>query len=126
MQTPWPAFCFVTRSTSTLPEGKLTELDQQVANDIRYRLFPALKEAADDFVKCPDESVDRIVKDMGHQRVDASMWLEKCRYSEDDGMSVNREVLQNSISILSSIGLVPTSFQIENLFDHNNQIISVV
>lgn len=117
----------MTRSTdSPATDDKVTEAELQLSRDIRYRLFPVLKEAAEEFVKCPVESVDRIVNDMGHKKTDASLWLEKCRYNDDEDMHVDRAVMQHSISILRSIGLVPSTFQMENLFDFNNPTVSVV
>lgn len=107
--TPWPAFSLVTSSHHLTPE---------VTAAIKGFLFPALAESAAGFVSNPDNAVREIVRGFGHSSSDAALWLSRVHYNDAD-MAISGKVFNDSVHILKSVGLVPSTFKTETLWERS-------
>jgi len=131
--TPWPAFCFVS--------GLNLSLSQEKALDVRDKLFPAIAEGVDAFLADEEAAVERICADHGHQKEDARLWLSRCRYAVSSPsspsssaaassplppMAISREKYSSSIDVLKSVGLVPASFVVDELWNDETNACIVV
>lgn len=64
------------------------------------------------------------MKDHGHTLEDASRWLSIVSYAKTNKMPVSVLVMDESIQILKSIGLISEEFKLEDLTHHDNGIVT--
>lgn len=127
VQTPWSSFSFVVPSSSSS--------DKQ--EEIKSKLFPALAEGVDLFIKEAEEthekdgesSIQRISREHGHTDKDAKLWFSRCRYATHDQenrisspFAVDFKATSMSLQILKRAGIVSPDFVIEDLWSDNKII----
>jgi len=115
--TPWPAFSLVTRKDD---EHNLKVI-------MKERLFPALFEASQVFAAKDheEESINKIVSKLGHQRADAASWLSKVVYNTEATMAIEPQILGKAVNVLKQVELVEEDFITEDLWKENLDIATV-
>lgn len=119
IQTPWPAFSFVTSTHLSLEREQL----------IQNSLFPALAEGVQLFLSDKDRAVSDIVSSFGHRADDAKEWLGRVQYSCTQQwvpgkdlatpMTIDPSVFQKSVEILKAVNLLPPTFETHYLWDQS-------
>lgn len=113
IETPWPAFSFASRSFSTSKEDIL------ISNAIRNQLFPSLEEGIALFTDAQSNlGVNIMSGEYQHSEEDARAWLRRTAYGTNN-MSVNKKRWNDAVLILKQIGLVPSEFDSNHLYDSN-------
>jgi len=94
---------------------------------IRDCLYPALSEGVAAFIGDQEEAVKLICQEHKHVPDDARLWLSRCRYAistsgASPSFSIDIASAVKSVDVLKGCGIVPQSYNVENLWGKQNQI----